>query len=32
MSHAEYWQVFCLGVFLGAILGILFCLATVEKV
>ena len=32
MSHVEYWQVFCLGMSLGAILGILFCLATVEKV
>lgn len=27
-----YWQVFCLGGFLGAIVGILFCLTTVEKV
>ena len=27
-----YWQVFFLGGFLGAILGVLFCLMTIEKV
>ena len=27
-----YWYVFCLGGFLGAILGVLFCLMTIEKV
>lgn len=27
-----YWQAFVLGGFLGAILGVLFCLMTVEKV
>ena len=32
MYTVEYWQVFVLGMFLGAILGVLFCLMTVEKV
>lgn len=32
MCPVDYWQVFCLGGFLGAILGVLFCLMTVEKV
>lgn len=32
MCPVEYWQAFALGAFLGAIFGVLFCLATVEKV
>lgn len=32
MYPVEYWQVFALGGFLGAIVGVLFCLATIEKV
>lgn len=32
MCPVEYWQVFCLGMLTGAIVGVLFCLATVKSV
>ena len=32
MCYVDYWQAFALGMILGAILGVLFCLATVERV